>query len=100
MPHQPLAIDLKPPELVLSTSKSAALDGHTRYTVVRGNADLCKAVCDDLMARKSVQFQPNDVLITTGEQMAIYEALLSICNEYDDVLVPTPAWGSYRDLVR
>lgn len=32
--------------------------------------------------------------------MAIYEALLSICNEYDDVLVPTPAWGSYRDLVR
>jgi len=89
-----------PPPEVLAALKAAPAEGKTRYTVVPGTAELRKAICEDLRTRKGVEYKPDQIVVSCGGKQAIYQALLAICEEGDEVLVPTPCWVSYHDIAR
>merc|ERR1712130_442372 len=74
--------------------------GHTRYTVVNGDAELRKAICTYLRDKKKVEYSPEEICVSNGGKQAIYQACLAVLNEGDEVLVPTPCWVSYMDIAR
>jgi len=80
--------------------RTAARDGHTKYTVVQGDVTLRRAICDDLRLRKGVDYKPEQIVVSCGGKQAIYQALMAVCEEDDEVLVPTPCWVSYHDIAR
>lgn len=89
-----------PPPVVITAIEEAAAKGQTRYTVVQGDIDLRKLICADIRKQTGVEYKPENVLVSCGAQQAIYQALLAICEEDDDVVIPTPTWVSYPDMVQ
>jgi len=71
-----------------------------RYTAVGGTIELRKAICEDLERRKGVVYTPDQVVVSNGGKQAIYQALLATVEPNDEVIIPTPSWTSYVDIVR
>lgn len=93
--------DFDPPQPVLDAVVEAAHTGKTRYTPVGGWHELKQAVCNDYAKRKNVQYNPSkDILITHGGKQAIFCAIMALCEEGDEVVIPAPYWVSYPEIVR
>eukprot|EP00929_Paragymnodinium_shiwhaense_P008483 TRINITY_DN11243_c0_g1_i1.p1 TRINITY_DN11243_c0_g1~~TRINITY_DN11243_c0_g1_i1.p1 ORF type:complete len:409 (+),score=78.54 TRINITY_DN11243_c0_g1_i1:63-1289(+) len=92
--------DYLPPQQVLDAIGKAALEGHTRYTVVQGDTKLRKAIAHYLKTKKNVSYAPEEICISNGGKQCIYQGCLAVLNEGDEVLVPTPCWVSYVDIAR
>jgi len=89
-----------PPEVLAALQDPAFTEAHTKYTVVQGDSKLRTAICVDLRARKGVTYDPNQIVVTCGGKQAIYEAFMAVCEDGDEILVPTPCWVSYHDIAR
>ncbi len=84
----------------IRAAAAAAMDaGHTRYTAASGIPELKKAICDYHRTRHGVAYQPADICVSNGAKHAIYTALCATLDPGDEVVIPTPYWVSYRDLV-
>lgn len=92
--------DYDPPLQVLNAVAEAAEKKITRYTVVQGDLELRKAICTYLKDKKSVEYAPEQICVSNGGKQSIYQAFMSILDEGDEVLVPTPCWVSYMDIAR
>ena len=93
--------DFSPPQIVLDAATQAVNGGETRYTPVPGTFELREAISKDLEKRKNMKVDPaTEVLVTPGGKQAIFAAILSLCDEGDEVVVPAPYWVSYPEIVR
>ena len=90
-----------PPAVEVREAIKEAVDLNlTRYTAVSGTLELRQAICDDLSRRKNVIYTPEQVVVSNGGKQSILQALLAKCEPNDEVVVPTPAWTSYVDMIR
>ncbi len=84
--------------------KKAAIDsidqGFTKYTPASGIPELKQAVCGSLKKLYGLDYQPAQVLISCGAKHSIYNALLAICQEGDEAVIPAPYWVSYPEMVK
>lgn len=92
--------DFAPHPSILEAVKQAMDDGHTKYTGVAGSEETRCAIADYLLQEKHVEYSSNEILVTNGGKQAVYQAILSICERNDQVLIPTPYWVSYPQIVR
>ncbi|CAE8602647.1 unnamed protein product, partial [Polarella glacialis] len=92
--------DYPPPQCVLDAIEQAAEEGHTHYTVVQGELELRQEICKYLREQKNVAYEPADICVSNGGKQAIYQALMAVCEDGDEILVPTPCWVSYHDIAR
>lgn len=92
--------DYPPPEEVLKAIGQAGEDGHTHYTVVQGELELRTEICKYLHEKKGVKYEPAEILVSNGGKQSIYQVIMAVCEEGDEVLVPTPCWVSYHDIAR
>nr|AIT70231.1 aspartate aminotransferase [Saccharina sculpera] len=92
--------DFQPPPAVIEATIAAAREGKTKYTGVTGTMDLRKAICADLVRRKNLEYAPADILIGNGAKQAVYQAVLAVVRPGDEVIIPTPYWPSYPEMVR
>lgn len=90
--------DYPPPVEVLNAVGTAADAGHTHDTVVQGDAEVRQQICTDLQERKGVAYDPAEICISNGGKQSVYQAIMAVCDEGDEVLVPTPCWVSYHDI--
>jgi len=90
--------DLPTPEHVIAAIEEALRSGLTRYGPPEGILELRRAVCEHL-ALFGVDAHLDEVLITPGASFAIYLALKALLRPGDEVLLPTPTWFVYPDLV-
>jgi aspartate/methionine/tyrosine aminotransferase len=74
--------------------------GHTRYTPVAGTPSLRAVIARKLKEQNGLAFTPEQVVVCAGAKQAIYHALLAFADPGDDIYIPTPAWPSYREMVR
>ncbi len=83
--------------------KQAAIDaiqrGETKYTAVDGIPELKKAICDKFKRENELEYTPAQVTVGTGGKQVLYNAFLATLNEGDEVIIPTPYWVSYPDIV-
>lgn len=92
--------DFDTPKHIREAAKKAIDEGYTHYTPVAGYADLRQAVVHKLKRDNGLDYTPEQVVVSTGAKQSIANVMLSVLNPGDEVLIPTPYWVSYADLVK
>jgi aspartate aminotransferase len=92
--------DFATPAHVIEAAKAALDGGQTRYTAVSGTAALREAAALHFARDLGIVVPPAQVIVTAGGKQAIFEALLATLDPGDDVLIPSPWWVSYPEIVR
>ena len=92
--------DFETPENIKRAAKTALDRGETHYTQGSGIPELREAIAEKLKNDNSLNVSPADVLVTTGAKQAIFEAICTLIDEGDEVLLLDPAWVSYSAIVK
>lgn len=92
--------DYQPPEQVIAATATAAQLGLTKYTAVNGDGELRAAIAADLKLRKGTEYTAEQIVVSNGAKQSVLQALLAVVCPGDDVLVPSPYWPSYPDMVK
>ena len=91
--------DFDTPEHVKRAAVDAITRGETKYTPVNGTPRLRKAIADKLARRHGLTFEPERITVGGGAKQVIYLAFAATVDSGDEVIVPTPYWVSYPDMV-
>ena len=92
--------DFQTPQYIKDAAKQALDDGYTFYTPVPGIPELRQAICDKFKRDNQLDFLPNQVVVSTGAKQALANAVLSLVNPGDEVIVFAPYWVSYEEMVK
>ncbi len=92
--------DFGTPDHIKQAAKDALDKGITRYTASSGTLELRKAVARKLKEDNGLEYSPNQVIITNGAKHALFNTFQAIINPGDEVIIPTPYWVSYPELVK
>jgi aspartate aminotransferase len=92
--------DFASPPAAQAAGIDAIEKGHTRYTPVAGTPSLRATIARKLKEQNGLAFTPEQVVVCSGAKQAIYHALLAFTDPGDEIYLPTPAWPSYREMVR
>jgi aspartate aminotransferase len=92
--------DFETPENIKNAAKDALDRGETHYTQGSGILELREAIAEKLTADNHLDVSSSDVLVTTGAKQAIFEAICTLIDEGDEVLLFDPAWVSYEPIVK
>jgi aspartate aminotransferase len=92
--------DFPSPDEACEWGKRAIDQGKTKYTAVDGIPELKKAVAKRFEYFFGVKYDTKEIIVTPGAKMAIYEALFSLVDEGDEVIILSPYWVSYPDMVK
>jgi aspartate aminotransferase len=91
--------DFQTPEHVKEAAIKAIRDGFTRYTPSEGIIELREAVAESFRADLGLDYSPSQIVVTDGGKHALYNAAQCLFEPGDEVVIPTPAWVSYPDIV-
>jgi aspartate aminotransferase len=92
--------DYQPPAEVLEATAAAARSGNTKYTAVNGEIGLRIAIAKDLSERKQTSYTPEQIVVSTGAKQSIANTVLAIVDKGDEVIIPTPFWVTYSEIVK
>ena len=92
--------DFDTPAAICDALKQAVGEGKTRYVAVGGILPLRKAVAAKLRKDNGLEYSPDQVIITTGGKQAVFNAVMTVCNPGDEVIVVAPCWVSYVEMIR
>ena len=91
--------DFATPEHICRAAYQAMKEGHTHYTPAAGLTELRAAVARRYRELYDLHATPEQVIICNGAKHVIHNALTALCGPGDEVIIPTPYWVSYSDLV-
>ena len=92
--------DFPTPQPIVEACEQALREGKTKYTAVSGIAALREAVCDKLRKDNGLDYTPAQICISSGAKQALSNAVFALCDEGDEVLIPTPCYVSYVEIVK
>ncbi|MCK4846509.1 MAG: pyridoxal phosphate-dependent aminotransferase [Deltaproteobacteria bacterium] len=92
--------DFDTPENIKATAIKAIEDGHTKYTPVSGIVELKDAIIEKFKADNALDYERSEILISCGGKHSFFNLCQSIINPGDEVIVPTPYWVSYPEMVK
>ncbi len=92
--------DFSPPKCVEDAAVKAIKEGRGRYTAAAGMMELRKAVAAQISRELGMSYAPEQIVITNGAKIGIAQALMVMVESGDNVLVPTPCWTSYPEMVK
>ena len=92
--------DFNTPETVKEAAKKAIDDNFTHYPPVPGYADLRDAIVAKFKRDNGLDFKPEQIVVSTGGKQALYQVVQCLVNPGDEVIIPTPYWVSYKEMVR
>jgi aspartate aminotransferase len=93
--------DFPTPQVVKDAAIKAINENFTYYTEANGIPDLRRAVAEKFMTENGLpDVKPENVLISTGGKHSIFNALMAMCNEGDEVILNAPFWVSYPAMIQ
>lgn len=92
--------DFPTPQHICDAAKEALDLGKTRYTPAAGTKELRKAICRKLLRDNDMTYSYGDILVSSGAKHTLFTILQGIIDPGDEVLIPTPCWVSYPEMVR
>ncbi len=92
--------DFKTPQHIIEAAKQAMDDGFTKYPPVAGFPELRQAIAEKFKRENALHYAPDQVMVCTGAKQCIANAVLSVVNEHDEVIIPSPFWVTYADIVK
>jgi aspartate aminotransferase len=91
--------DFDTPDHIRRAAIAAIRAGHTRYTDVAGTPELRQAVAKKFLRDSGIDYKPEEIIVSTGGKQVIFNAMLATVQAGDEVIIPTPCWVSYPDIV-
>ena len=92
--------DFPTPAYICDAAKEALDKGMTRYTPAAGTVALRQAICDRVKADYGLEYEPTQAVVASGAKHMVYIALAALVDPGDEVIVPSPYWVSYYEMVR
>lgn len=92
--------DFVTPQHIRDAAKKAIDDGYTFYPPISGYAELRKAVSAKFKRENNLDYNPDQVVISTGAKQSIANVVLCLVNPGDEVIIPLPYWVSYIEIVK
>jgi aspartate aminotransferase len=91
--------DFDTPDHIKEAAIKAIRDGKTKYTDVDGIPELKAAICAKFKRENGLAYTPAQINVSPGGKPVIFNALMASLNPGDEVIIPTPYWVSYPDMV-
>ncbi|HJV19559.1 MAG TPA: pyridoxal phosphate-dependent aminotransferase [Sediminibacterium sp.] len=92
--------DFDTPQHVKDAAIKAINDNWSHYTPVPGFLDLREAVCTKLFRDNDLDYKPEQIVTSTGAKQSLANTILALVDEGDEVIIPTPYWVTYSELVK
>jgi len=92
--------DFAPPRVAEDAGVEAIRKGMGRYTAAAGTMELRQAVVEHIRTDIGLEYTPSEIVVTNGAKIGISQALLTLVQKGDEVLVPYPCWTSYPEMVK
>jgi len=92
--------DMDTPDHIKAATIAALEAGFTKYTPSGGLPELRQAIAEKLEADNQLKYRPSQIIVSSGAKHSCYNAILATCQAGDEVLIPSPYWVSYPDMVR
>ena len=92
--------DFNTPDYIKEAGIAAIEHNETRYTPSSGTVELRKAICQRLKADCGVEYTPQQISVSNGAKPCVYVALRALINPGDEVILPSPYWVSYSELIK
>jgi aspartate aminotransferase len=92
--------DFDTPDHIKAAAIAALEGGFTKYTPSGGLPELRQAIAEKLEADNQLKYRPSQIIVSSGAKHSCYNAILATCQAGDEVLIPSPYWVSYPDMVR
>jgi len=91
--------DFDTPDNIKQAAIAAIQRGETKYTAVDGIPELKRAIASKFERENDLTYKPAEITVGSGGKQVLYNALLATLNPGDEVIVPSPYWVSYPDIV-
>ncbi|MFP4059267.1 MAG: pyridoxal phosphate-dependent aminotransferase [Bacteroidales bacterium] len=92
--------DFNTPDQIKEAAKKAIDENYSFYTPVAGYPELLKAISEKFKRENHLDYSPSDILVSNGAKHSIANAILALVNPGDEVIIPSPYWVSYAELVK
>src|SRR5579863_2729897 len=92
--------DFDTPQHIKDAAKKAIDDNWSHYTPVAGYADLREAIVIKFKRDNNLEYKPENIVASTGAKQSLANAILALVDEGDEVIIPTPYWVTYSELVK
>jgi len=92
--------DFDTPMHIKNAAKKAIDENYSHYTPVAGYLDVREAVCTKLKRDNNLDYKPENIIVSTGAKQSIANAVLALVDKDDEVIIPTPYWVTYSEIVK
>jgi aspartate aminotransferase len=92
--------DFDTPQHIKDAAKKAVDDNWSHYPPVAGYPDLREAVCTKLKRDNNLDYKPENIVVSTGAKQSLANAIWAVVSPGDEVVIPTPFWVSYSEIVK
>ncbi len=92
--------DFNTPQAIKDAAVQALENNVTKYSPVPGFAPLRQAIADKLLHENNLHYLPEEIMVSSGAKQSICNALLTLVDEGDEVIIPAPYWVSYPQMVK
>jgi aspartate aminotransferase len=92
--------DFDTPAPIKAAAVAALDEGFTKYTPTAGTIELRRAVVDKFKAENDLEYEPSQVIVSCGAKHSLFNIFQAVINPGDEVLIPSPYWVSYPEMVR
>ena len=92
--------DFNTPDNIKEAAKKAIDDNFSFYTPVSGYMSLRNAICKKLKEENGLDYKPEQIICANGAKQAVCNAILALISKGDEVIIPTPYWVSYSEMVK
>ena len=92
--------DFDTPEHIKAAAIEALQAGFTKYTPSSGIPELRAAISEKFKRDNGLEYKPSEIIVSNGAKQSCFNAILAVCEEGDEVIIPAPYWLSYPEMVR
>jgi len=92
--------DFDTPAHIKDAAIKALQDGFTKYTPSSGIPELRQAIADKFKRENGLNYKPSQIIVSNGGKHSCYNVILATCQEGDEVVIPSPYWLSYPEMVK
>jgi aspartate aminotransferase len=92
--------DFDTPVPIKEKAKEALDRGETKYAPVAGLQGLCAAISAKLESENGLKYEPSRIVLSNGAKHSLFNVIMALCDEGDEIIIPGPYWLSYPEMVR
>ena len=92
--------DFNTPEYIINGAKKALDIGFTKYTPASGTIELKRAICEKFQKDNGLTYTTDQIVVSGGAKASLYHAICAIVDEGEEVIIPSPFWLTYPELVK